>query len=216
MKDKKKIVLYFLYTIIVFFIFGLLTWLGHYDVIRQFITKIENSSFDLRQSIISRHKTPNKDIVILAVDDASYEYIMDKVGTWPISRLAWANIISALEYVNPRVIAFDLLFLKPNLYDLQSDNAFASAVAQFNNVYLAMNFDNYSEEIRKAATLDEKYKLKISKGELADNDYITFSNVREVMPQLRIATKNIGSINVTRDEDGVIRYVTPVFKYKKD
>ena len=217
MKEKnKKVLIYFVYALIVFFIFGFLTWLGHYEAFREFITKIENSSFDLRQTIISRYKKPNKDIVILAIDDASYEYIMDKVGTWPISRLAWANTIMALEYVNPRCIIFDMLFLKPNLYDIESDNALASAVAQFNNIYLSMNFDNYTQDVRKPPEIDEKFRLKIDEGALLDNEYITNINARTIMPQLMLATKNVGSINVTRDEDGVIRNVTPIFKYRKN
>ncbi len=213
---NKKTLIYFVYSVIVFLIFAFLLWVGHFDSFKDFITKIENSSFDLRQSIVSRYKKPNNDIVILAVDDASYEFIMDKIGTWPISRLAWANTIMALEYVNPRLIVFDMLFLKPNLYDTQSDNAFVTAVAQFNNVYLSMNFDKYSDEVRKSPSIDEKFRLKITQGSLSDNSYITFSNARTIMPQLMSATKNIGSINVTRDEDGVIRNVTPIFKYKKN
>ena len=213
-ENKKKILIYFIYTLIVFFIFGFLTWLGHYDIFRQFITKIENSSFDLRQSIISRYKVANKDIVIVDVDDASYEYIMDKVGTWPISRLAWANTIIALEYAKPQYVIFDMLFLKPNLYDLQSDNALAAAVNHFDNVYLSMNFDNYSDEIRKSQNLDKKFSATIDKGSLGDNEYITFVNARTIMPQLMAATKNVGSINITRDDDGVIRAATPLFKYK--
>ncbi|MBR2068428.1 MAG: diguanylate cyclase [Candidatus Gastranaerophilales bacterium] len=215
-ENRKKILVYFIYTLIVFFIFGFLTWLGRYDIFRQFITKIENSSFDLRQAIISKYKTPNKDIVIIDVDDASYEYIMDKVGTWPISRLAWANTVNAIEYVNPKFIIFDMLFLKPNLYDVQSDNAFAYSVAQFNNVYLSMNFDNYSDTVRKSVDLNEKFRLNVAGGALADNEYISFANVRTIMPQLMNVTKNVGSINITRDDDGVIRNVTPVFRYKNN
>ena len=141
---------------------------------------------------------------------------MDKIGTWPISRYAWANTIAALEFVNPKFIIFDMLFLKPNLYDLQSDNIFTGTVAQFNNVYLSMNFDNYSEEVRKPVSLNEKFRLKVVEGALADNEFITLRNVRTVMPQLMAVTSKIGAINVTRDEDGVIRNATPVFKYKKN
>ena len=36
------------------------------------------------------------------------------------------------------------------------------------------------------------------------------------MKGLNDSTKNIGAINVTRDEDGIIRNVTPIFKYKND
>ena len=56
-------------------------WLGHHNVFTQFVTNIENSSFDLRQAIISKYNKPREDIVIIAVDDASYEYIMNNEDT---------------------------------------------------------------------------------------------------------------------------------------
>lgn len=214
--DNKKALSYLLYTFIVFFIFAALGWLGHFDAFKQFIVKVENGSFDLRQAVISKYNKPNKDIVIIAVDDASYEYIMDKVGTWPISRQAWANVILALEQVAPKYIIFDLLFLKPNLYDVSADQALVASVGQFSNVYLSMNFDNYSEIVRTPPVLDKKFSLSVKEGALTDNEFITFKNARMVMPQLTGVTKNIGSINVTRDSDGVIRSVTPVFKYRRN
>ena len=79
-----------------------------------------------------------------------------------------------------------------------------------------MNFDNYSDEIRKSPILEDKFKLKVNQGSLADNDYISFINARKIMQPLADATKNVGVINVTRDEDGIIRNTTPVFKYKGD
>ena len=213
---NKKLLTYAIYALSIFFIFTVFIWLGHYNIFRQFLTKVENSSFDLRQAIVSKYNKPNKDIVIIAIDDASYEYIMDKIGVWPISRQAWANTVMALENINPKYIVFDLLFLKPNLYDVNADNAFIASVGQFSNIYLSMNFDNYSEIVRTPPLIDKKYSLNVSQGALLDNEYITYSNARTVMPQLAAVTKNIGSISITRDNDGVIRSVTPVFKYRRN
>lgn len=46
---------------------------------------IENRTFDLRQSIMinANTKAPNPDITIIAIDEASYEYILDNYGEWP-------------------------------------------------------------------------------------------------------------------------------------
>ena len=213
---NKKVLTYIVYAFIVFAIFMVFIWLGHFDIFRQFVVKIENSSFDLRQGIISKYNKPRENIVVIAVDDASYEYIMNNEGSWPISRLAWANTIMALEHVNPKYIIFDMLFLKPNLNDADSDNAFIASVGQFSNVYLSMNFDNYSDVVRTPPQIDKKFALNVKQGGLMDNEYITFQNARMVMPQLTAVTQNVGSINVTRENDGVIRNITPVFKYRKN
>ena len=97
----KKVLTYVVYTLIVVGIFTLLAWLGRFDSFRNFMEKIELSSFDLRQSIVSKYKKPNKDIVIIAIDDATYEYIMDKYGSWPISRGIWADAINFEYKINP-------------------------------------------------------------------------------------------------------------------
>ncbi len=214
-KNKKKLT-YVLYTFIIFMLFGFLVWLGHFSVFQDFITKIEQSSFDLRQTILSKYKKPNKDIVILSVDDATYEYIMDKYGSWPISRKIWADAINFIEKANPKSIIMDLLFVKANLNDVSSDKALIETVKNNNNVFLSMNFDNYNDEIRKSPEIDEKFRLKVNEGYLNDNPYITFINARVAMPELMNATKNIGAINVTRDKDGIIRNATPIFKYKNN
>ena len=50
--------------------------------LNNFIDTIENRTFDLRQSILINEgsKKANKDIVIVAIDDATYEYILDSYG----------------------------------------------------------------------------------------------------------------------------------------
>ncbi|MBR5304472.1 MAG: diguanylate cyclase [Candidatus Gastranaerophilales bacterium] len=217
MKESyKKLLTYIVYTLIVVGIFTLLFCLGKNESFQKFADKIEASSFDLRQTFIAHHKEANKDIAIVAIDDATYEYIMDKYGSWPISRKIWADMINFIEIAKPKNIIFDLLFIKSNLNDVESDKALIEAVKKYSNVYLSMNFDNYDDRVRKSPNLDDKLKLKIKKGELADNQFITFQNARAIMKELSSVTDSIGSINVTRDEDGIIRNLTPIFKYKGD
>ena len=212
-KIDKKTLQYSIYALIIFAIFAILAWSSHFSAFRDFMTKVENSSFDLRQKIICKYKKPNKDIVILAVDDQTYEYIMDKYGSWPISRRIWSEAINALEKVNPKYLIFDLLFIKPNLNDYDSDLALVKSLKDNNNVFLAMSFDNYPDDVRKSPELEKKLQLNIKRGELEDNKYVKFTNCRKVMQEIIDVTKNIGIINAHRDSDGIIRDVTPIFKY---
>lgn len=214
-KNIKKRLLYIIYAIIVCFVVLSIVWLGHFETFRDFLSRVEQSSFDVRQKSLMKYKNPSKDIVIVAIDDESYEYIMDKFGSWPISRALWAKTIDGLEKVNPKNIIFDLLFVKPT-NDKASDLALIEEVKKYDNIFLSMNFDNVDSYVRKPSKLDEKLKLKVFGEKIPPNDYISFSNVRKVMEELSNSTKNIGSINVTRDEDGVIREATPVFIYQND
>lgn len=214
-KKYAKSLVYVVYTLIIVGIFTLLFFLGKNGSFQNFINKIESSSFDLRQSIISKYKTPSSDIKIIAIDDATYEYIMNNYGSWPITRRVWSDVVEFVEKGQPKNIIFDLLFIKPDLNDVDGDNAFVESIKKYNNVYLSMNFDNYDEKIRKSPVLEEKFKLNID-GNIYQTPYNTFINSRQVMQSLSNVTDKIGSINVTREPDGVIRYATPVFIYKND
>ncbi|MBQ8634591.1 diguanylate cyclase [bacterium] len=217
MKDEhKKFLTYVVYTLIVVGLFAFLFLMGRFSSFQGFITNIESASFDLRQVLVSKYKKADSNIAIIAVDNATYEYIMDKYGAWPISRSVWSEVIEFVEKGNPKNITFDLLFLKPNLNDVEADKIFIDSVKNHDNVFLSMNFDDMSEKVRKPPVLDGKFKLNIIEGDLSDNGYITFHNARVVMKELSDVTENIGLINVTRDADGVIRNVTPIFKYQGD
>ena len=214
--NNKKNLFYVIYTLIVIAILILLIGLGHFDLFKNFINKIEQSSFDLRQIVISKYKKPNKDLVILAVDDATYEYIMEQYGSWPITRQVWSDVVESIEQVNPKFIIFDMMFIKPDLAHIEGDKAFINTVKNHDNVYLSMNFDYSRDDIRKPQPLDDKLKLNIKEGKLEDNPYITFTNSRTIIQELINATKNIGIINATRDDDGIMRYATPIFRYQGD
>ena len=61
------------------FLFAIVVSIRNTDF-ENFISMIENRTFDLRQNVmIKEHsKEINDDIVIVAIDDATYEYILDK------------------------------------------------------------------------------------------------------------------------------------------
>ena len=129
--------------------------------LKNLVTTLENRSFDIRQNLIinSGHKKANKDIVIVTIDDASYEYILSKYGEWPMPREIYTKIINLLEQDNPKAIAFDLMFVKSLKSKQDADNKLANTFAKYQNVYTAMNFDNQSVELRVPVELPDKLKV---------------------------------------------------------
>ena len=214
MNKKKKffnIIIYFLAFILVF---GFVIYAGRFNAFGKFISGIENKTFDIRQNFMLPHKKNNNDIVIIAVDDPSYEYITENFGTWPVPRSFWAKLIKGLEKANPKFIAFDLLFTKRLDTPDKGDLELIEAVKNNKNVYLSMNFDNYPPQIRKPPILPRRLGFDIKNGDVIKNSpYLHFSNCRNAMDELLKVTSNFGFINVTRDEDGIIRYIAPIFYY---
>ncbi len=212
--NKKKYD-FIIYALVFILVFVSIIYAGKFNAFGKLIMGIEYKTFDIRQNIILPRKESNKDIVIIAVDDQSYEYITEKFGTWPVPRGFWAKLINGLELANPKFIAFDLLFTKRLGALDEGDLKLVKAVEKNQNVYLSMNFDNYPSQVRIPPILPEDLKINLKNGDIIKKSpLLNFYNCRNAMSELLDVTSNFGFINVTRDDDGIIRYIAPLFYYK--
>ncbi len=211
---NKKLLTKLAYILASLLIFGVFLYLIQIPSFRNFLTKIENTTFDLRQNIVSKHKKTSDKIVIIDINDASYEYIAEKFGSWPAPRTFWADLIINLEPVNPDMIIFDMLFLKRYTADGNSDFELIKAVKDNKNVYVSMNLDNYPKEVRTPPKLPVALQNSIGNDFLIkQNPDLVYVNCRSVMDEILNGTKNIGLINVQRDKDGIIRTMPPFSYY---
>lgn len=189
------------------------------NVIISFFEVAENRTFDYRQTLQVIHKRPipNKDIVVLAIDDASLEALWDKYGEWPIPRNVYADIINYLESKNPEAIIFDLMFIKSMRTSADSDKYLIDTMNKYPNVYTAMNFDNQAIDVRSPINLPKRLALNINNKSSVDfAKKYKFSNCRPILSELINGKVNIGITNVIRSEDGIIRNIAPIMIYKNN
>lgn len=180
-----------------------------------FINMIENRTFDLRQNIMinTNSKIPNKDIVIVAIDEATYEYILDHYGEWPLPRDIYVKLVEYLESQNPQIIAFDLMFVKSFKSAPQADIALINTMKKYNNLYTAMNLDNQPGDLRKPPELPEKLSVNVANYSDVNFEDLTFTNCRKILDGILDVTENIGMINVSRADDGILRKMPLFVKY---
>ncbi|MBQ2612124.1 diguanylate cyclase [bacterium] len=181
-----------------------------------FVDMVENRTFDLRQNITikSGSKVKDDNIAIIAIDDASYEYILGKYGEWPLPRDIYAKIINYLEQKNPKVIAFDLMFVNSMKSLKNADEELTKSIISNNNVYTALNFDNQPEELRFPPNLPDNLSVQVKNNSSIDFSDNTFSNCRSILTSILTGTSNIGIINVSRADDGVLRKMPLFVKYQ--
>ena len=204
--NNKTILLFtFLVALILFFISFVISKTKS----ENFFQSMELKSFDLRQSIIAEHKKPMSDVVILTVDDESYEYLINKYGEWPIPRHIYAKILDYVESQNPSVVGFDLLFVHSMRNNKDSDNKLAEAFKKYDNAFTAINFDDRDFTVRKPVTLPEKMTVNLNVKSSKFSPAI-YKNCRSILPQIIENTENIGHINTAKDDDGITRSV-PLF-----
>ena len=187
------------------------------NVFSSFFEVAENRSFDYRQTIRVMHKRPmpNKDIVLLAIDDASVESLWDKYGEWPIPRNIYADVINYIEVQKPQAIIFDLMFIKSMRTQKDADKYFVETMNKYNNIYTGLNFDNQEFDVRKPENLPERISLSIDNKSSVDfKKKYNFSNCRMILSELLNGKVNVGLTNVKRSNDGIIRAIAPILVYK--
>lgn len=200
--------------------------------INDFLTSMENSTFDLRQRILvdSYYKKDakgnflentkvNKDIVIITIDDASFEYLGRKFGEWPAPRDIYADLINYIEKQHPKSIAFDFMFVQSLKSKNNADMALTKAITGYDNVFVSMNLDGMPERVRPAINLPDHLSVKVKNDSPIDYtsslSELRYANCRAILPQIIKGTSNIGMINVTRSDDGILREIPPFTVYKE-
>lgn len=179
-----------------------------------FFNSMEMKTFDIRQSIIADNKKVSDDIVILTVDDESYEYLINKYGEWPIPRYVYAEILDYVESQNPYIVGFDLLFVHSMRADAGSDLKLANAFGKYKNAFTAINFDDRNFDVRKPVKLPEALTASVF-------DYSNkfspafYPNCRSILSEIIANTDNIGHINTPKSDDGITRTVPLYISYPK-
>lgn len=182
------------------------------------ITKTENKTFDSRQLMLVKNnvKKPNKDIVIIAIDDASYEYLTNKYGEWPLPRNVYADLINFLEQYEPSSISFDLMFVSSLKSNGDADNKLAKAMNSYDNILTGMNFDDMSYDVREPINLPARLQLTVNNRSKVDFQNLTFTNCRAILSQIINSNTKIGILNIVRSSDGIVREFPATVKYQND
>ena len=154
-----------------------------------FINSMENRTFDIRQTLIvdSGVREHNKDIVIVAIDDASYEYILDNYGEWPLRRDMYAKMVDYIEAQNPKSIAFDLMFVKSMKSAAEADNALINIFKKYDNVFTGMNLDDQPVDLRIPPNLPDKLQFGIPYP--TSGEPLEYSNCRIILQEIIDAKK---------------------------
>ena len=208
-----KRILYFIWVTIISFLIAYGVKSGNFAT---FIDSIENRTFDIKQRVLVKSglRVPNKDIVIIAIDDGSYEYILDQYGEWPLRRDIYAKIVDYIEQQQPKSIAFDLMFVKSIKSEKDADNKLTAIFKKYDNVYTAMNLDDQPINLRLPPVLPENLQISVSDIYNQTYDYLEYSNCRTILEDILDSTSNVGMVNVARADDGVLRKMPLFLKYK--
>lgn len=134
----------------------------------------EAGSYNFRYSLRGPLE-PNRDIVIVAIDDKS----VGELGRYPWTRSRYAELLDRLTAAGVKAVYFDAFFPEPE--SDQADAAFAAALQRSGKTSLAVAFTF-----------------------AADGSVVSITHS---LPLLQDAARSGPHINMTPDEDGVVRWL---------
>jgi adenylate cyclase len=157
------------------------------------------SDYFVRQ--FARKLSPDPEIVIVDIDEASLAAMQDTAGSWPWPRAVHAELLQGIARQQPRAIVFDILFSEPDLYRPESDQFFNEVLHDLHNVYFPMvqleGNQEYGVPLAEVARI-----MTIPRSANADPDARAI-----LLPPQAIAPESwrVGLINFSEDADGIAR-----------
>ena len=147
--------------------------------------------------------SPDPDIVIVDIDEASLARMADEYGRWPWPRDTLAATVEYLERQGVAGVVFDILFSDPDKLNPAADASFAQSIENSQKTWLPI--------LRLSPFNDSKSELKLANmpgfaldlGKAEPN-----ATIAAVPPFFQSGMNNqrLGYFNVTPDKDSVIRH----------
>ena len=168
---------------------------------------LEAGTYDARVRWTAKPGDPN--IVLIDVDNASFEIMKDKGWRWPWTRLAWAKLVEHVSPGHPRAIVFDAIY-SGSQNEKGEDDKFAAAMKASGVVVLGYSFA--AGEVDSNIPLGERWKAL--QPEASFTPYGVGYHVDPSdqvldlpLPKLADSSAGLGSITGVFDFDGAVRRV---------
>ncbi len=146
---------------------------------------------------------PDKDIVIIDVNEASLSAMAEEYGRWPWPRQVFGEFLENIQAQNPKAVVFDILFSDADIYNPDSDAYFNEVIAATDNTFfpflrLPQDYDAMSE-VKPSMIPGIKEALPSQSN--AD------ATIAVVLPhfQAAIDSGRLGTHNIYPDPDGIVR-----------
>lgn len=168
-----------------------------------FSTDMRSEAFDAMVQYRINPAKPDKDIVIINIDEASLNEMAKDSGRWPWPRRVLGSFIEQLEKQHPKAVVLDIMFSSPDVLNPQSDAYFNDVIAKTDNTYFPM--------LRMESSHDEQSSVMVKdlpeSMPLSDDAFKADARISVVLPYFPAILKSgrIGMQNVVLDTDGIVR-----------
>lgn len=172
--------------------------------------QFETYSLDMRFKQYPLSSLADTSIVLISIDNSSLEYAQRNQVFWPWPREFYAYATNYLKNDQAKAVLFDIQFYEPdydraNLDSETSDLAFSDAIAYNQKVILGVQYGENNNPIPEDI---KRFSLNISGNK--EGYPVKCQGAQFPIEVLRQNALSLGAINISPDNDGVIRRV-PLF-----
>ncbi|HEU4708103.1 MAG TPA: CHASE2 domain-containing protein [Methylophilaceae bacterium] len=146
---------------------------------------------------------PDKDIVIIDINEASLAAMAQEYGRWPWPRQVFGEFLEHLEAQHPKAVVFDILFSDADIYNPDSDTYFNDVIANTDNTFFPfLRLPEENDKLSKVKPSMIPVVEEMSPGSGDPN-----STIAVVLPHFTAALESgrLGTHNIYPDKDGIVR-----------
>ena len=175
---------------------------------------MENRAFDERAQWAARPEKADPRIVIIDIDNASFDALQDKLGRWPWPRQVWTEIVRYVNKGQPEAIVFDAAFTGEQKEAPAMDDDFARVLQNSGKTVLGFSFLSTDVTGKDPSSVPDISGFAAPGVRLGPA--LTANEWTPNLPlhKLAHAAAGLGSINSTSDEGGLIRREPVYFVYQ--
>ena len=196
----------------------------------EFRKRLQYATFDTYNKI--KPRPPSDRVAIIDLDEESLKVL----GQWPWPRTVMGNLVTALNDLGAKVVAFDIVFAEPDrtspsliaktlpsgaAYDPvksaleglpDNDRLFAADIEKAGNVVTGFTRARPEETLRKPYQAAKPTFLVKDKTSFMERTFAA-PGIAENLPAFSMAAAGNGSFMATPDVDGIIRQVSLLVRY---
>jgi len=175
---------------------------------------LENGAFDRRARWTARPEKADSRIVIIDIDNASFDELQDKLGRWPWPRQVWTEIVRYVSKGQPSAIVFDAAFTGEQKEAPAMDDDFARVLQSSGKTVLGFSFLSARLQGEERTARQDASVFAAQGTRLGSELESGQSTPNLPLEKLAHASAGLGLINSTPDEGGLIRREPVYFLYQ--
>ncbi len=154
---------------------------------------------------------PDKDIVIVDINEASLAALAKEYGRWPWPRQVLGEFVENVQAQKPKAIVFDIVFSDADIYNTDSDTYFNDVIDSSDNTFFPIlrldTSEDHNSDLKFSQIPGLQTTPETDKNASSNKNKTNDATLAAILPFFKGALKadRLGTHTVYPDSDGIVR-----------